>query len=125
VLYVLPLLLVFAALLATLTVVIMRITGRALGRTIADRVHAAEYIQRTGKVPPAWISVPASSTRPRDARRIHAEVLKRLDELCRYYERAPVPEDAGAHAVVLLSLRKTRAEWANREIDSLILHNLP
>ena len=119
-LYVLPLLFVFAALLVTLTVAVMRVTGRALGRTIEQRERAAEYIQRTGKVPPAWIGGPSSSAPSRDTRRIHAEVLKRLDELCGYYERVPVPEEAGAHAVLLSSLRKTRAEWANREIDSLV-----
>ena len=116
----LPLLFVFAALLVTFTVVVMRIAGRVQGATIEQRVRAAEYIQRTGKVPPEWIGSRGDTARPRDNRRIHAEVLKHLDELCGYYERAPVPEEAGVHAVLLSSLRRTRAEWENREIDSLL-----
>ena len=116
---VLILLVVFVALMVTLTVVAMRLAGRALGATIARRVEAAEYIQRTGQVPPAWIAATPGSSAA-DTRRIHADVLKRLDDLCSYYERARVPEDAGMHAVLLSRLRGVRAEWENRDIESLL-----
>ncbi len=113
------LLLIFAALVATLTVVVMRLAGRALGGTIARRVEAAEYIQKTGKVPPSWVS-DAPGPPARDFARIHSDVLRRLDDLCQFYERARVPENPGPHAVLLSLLRKTRAEWANRDIESLL-----
>ncbi len=116
---VLPLLLVFAALLVVLTVVVMRIAGRTQGRTFADRERDAEHIMKTGTVPDAWIAAPPSPSAA-DRDRTHADVMKRLDELCRYYERMRVPEDAGSHALLLSTLRRVRAEWANRDIDSLV-----
>ena len=120
----LPLLLVFVGLLVLVAVLVIRFSGRALSRTVEQREEDALYIKKTGGIPARWLQKQAGVSADEagsheKSRKHYGEILVRLDELCQYYERMRSPEDPGEHALMLSTLRRVRAEWANREPPSL------
>ena len=127
----LPLLLAFAAVIALFTLGVrfgVVIIGKVLGRVVHERHHNAEYITSTGQVPDAW-------TRPyferidelqangeldpaaleRRVARLEAQAKRRsikgIDDLLRYFARAPVFADEHSRRVLMEELESAKETW--------------
>ena len=105
----------------------MNLIGAILGRTVSDRHHAAEHILNTGTIPEAWTApfdskmdaLEADHELAADARsqrlaKLEADAkrhsLRRIDDLLRYFARAPVFDDH-SREVLMSGLREARATW--------------
>src|SRR5512145_2028738 len=104
-----------AVMLALLGYVSSRCIGAVVGRVTRERHAAAEEILNTGRVPAAWLrqrtpqapdAAPPAPT-PAEKRRL----LRRLDDLARQFEHAPVFEDDESRTVVLAGFREIRDRW--------------
>lgn len=126
----LPVLLAFVAVIALFTLGVRWgavIIGKVLGRVIDERHHNAEYITTTGQVPEAWtrpyferIDALQASGGPQPARerriaRLEAQArrrsLKGIDDLLRYFARAPVFADEHSRRVLMDQLEAARQAW--------------
>jgi len=127
----LPVLLAFVAVVALFTLGVRWgavIIGKVLGRVIDERHHHAEYITTTGQAPEAWTrpyferidALQASGgTEPaaieRRIARLEAQArrrsLKGIDDLLRYFARAPVFADEHSRRVLLEQLEAARQAW--------------
>ena len=104
------------------------IIGKVLGRVVDERHHNAEYITSTGQVPEAWIEPyfkqidelektpglePAVCERriAREEAKAKRRSLKGIDDLLRYFSRAPVFADDYSRQVLLEQLESTKAAW--------------
>jgi hypothetical protein len=102
--------------------------GKLLGRTVSERHHNAEYIISTGAVPEDWMAPYfqkidaiganhelSAADRERRSAEIEAqgkrESLRRLDDLLKYFRRAPVFEDDTARQLLLGQLRSAKEVW--------------
>lgn len=127
----LPVLLAFVAVVALFTLGVRWgavIIGKVLGRVIDERHHHAEYITTTGQAPEAWtrpyferIDALQASGGPEPAAierriaRLEAQArrrsLKGIDDLLRYFARAPVFADEHSRRVLMEQLEATRQAW--------------
>ncbi len=127
----LPLLLAFAAVIALFTLGVrwgVVIIGKVLGRVVHERHHNAEYITSTGQVPEAWTrpyferidGVQANGeldagVRERRVARLEAQAKRRsikgIDDLLRYFSRAPVFADDHSRRVLMEELESAKETW--------------
>ena len=127
----LPLLLAFAAVIALFTLGVrfgVVIIGKVLGRVVHERHHNAEYITSTGQVPEAWtrpyferideLQADAEldgAVRERRIARLEAQAKRRsikgIDDLLRYFSRAPVFADEHSRRVLLEELESAKETW--------------
>lgn len=127
----LPVLLAFVAVIVLFTLGVRWgavIIGKVLGRVIDERHHNAEYITTTGQVPEAWTrpyfqridALQASggtepAARERRIARLEAQArrrsLKGIDDLLRYFARAPVFADEHSRRVLMEQLEAARQAW--------------
>ena len=127
----LPLLLAFVAIIVLFTLGVrwgVVIIGKVLGRVVHERHQNAEYITSTGQVPDAWtrphfeqIDVLQANgdldpaVRERRVSRLEAKAkrrsLKGIDDLLRYFSRAPVFADDHSRRVLMEQLESTRETW--------------
>lgn len=127
----LPLLLAFAAVIALFTLGVrfgVVIIGKVLGRVVHERHHNAEYITSTGQVPEAWTrpyferidEVQANGeldagVRERRVARLEAQAKRRsikgIDDLLRYFSRAPVFADDHSRRVLMEELESAKETW--------------
>ena len=127
----LPLLLAFAAVIALFTLGVrfgVVIIGKVLGRVVHERHHNAEYITSTGQVPEAWtrpyferideLQADAeldAAVRERRIARLEAQAKRRsiqgIDDLLRYFSRAPVFADEHSRRVLMEELESAKETW--------------
>ena len=127
----LPLLLAFAAVIALFTLGVrfgVVIVGKVLGRVVHERHHNAEYITSTGQVPEAWTrpyferidALQANgeldaAVRERRIARLDAQAKRRsikgIDDLLRYFSRAPVFADEHSRRVLMEELESAKETW--------------
>ena len=127
----LPLLLAFAAVIALFTLGVrfgVVIVGKVLGRVVHERHHNAEYITSTGQVPEAWtrpyferideLQANAeldAAVRERRIARLEAQAKRRsikgIDDLLRYFSRAPVFADEHSRRVLMEELESAKETW--------------
>ena len=127
----LPLLLAFAAVIALFTLGVrfgVVIVGKVLGRVVHERHHNAEYITSTGQVPEAWtrpyferideLQANAeldAAARERRIARLEAQAKRRsikgIDDLLRYFSRAPVFADEHSRRVLMEELESAKETW--------------
>ncbi len=127
----LPLLLAFAAVIALFTLGVrfgVVIIGKVLGRVVHERHHNAEYITSTGQVPEAWTrpyferidELQANGeldagVRERRVARLEAQAKRRsikgIDDLLRYFSRAPVFADDHSRRVLMEELESAKETW--------------
>ena len=127
----LPLLLAFAAVIALFTLGVrfgVVIVGKVLGRVVHERHHNAEYITSTGQVPEAWTrpyferidELQANgeldaAVRERRIARLEAQAKRRsikgIDDLLRYFSRAPVFADEHSRRVLMEELESAKETW--------------
>lgn len=127
----LPLLLAFAAVIALFTLGVrfgVVIVGKVLGRVVHERHHNAEYITSTGQVPEAWtrpyferidaLQADAeldAAVRERRIARLDAQAKRRsikgIDDLLRYFSRAPVFADEHSRRVLMEELESAKETW--------------
>ena len=131
----LPLLLAFVAIIVLFTLGVrwgVVIIGKVLGRVVHERHQNAEYITSTGQVrtPDAWtrphfeqIDVLQANgdldldpaVRERRVSRLEAKAkrrsLKGIDDLLRYFSRAPVFADDHSRRVLMEQLESTKETW--------------
>lgn len=127
----LPLLLAFAAVIALFTLGVrfgVVIVGKVLGRVVHERHHNAEYITSTGQVPEAWTrpyferidALQANAeldavVRERRIARLEAQAKRRsikgIDDLLRYFSRAPVFADEHSRRVLMEELESAKETW--------------
>ena len=127
----LPLLLAFAAVIALFTLGVrfgVVIIGKVLGRVVHERHHNAEYITSTGQVPEAWTrpyferidELQANgeldaAVRERRIARLEAQAKRRsikgIDDLLRYFSRAPVFADEHSRRVLMEELESAKETW--------------
>ena len=136
----LPLLLAFVAIIVLFTLGVrwgVVIIGKVLGRVVHERhqnhqhrhqAQAFEYITSTGQVPEAWtrphfeqIDVLQANgdldpaVRERRVSRLEAKAkrrsLKGIDDLLRYFSRAPVFADDHSRRVLMEQLESTKETW--------------
>lgn len=127
----LPLLLAFAAVIALFTLGVrfgVVIIGKVLGRVVHERHHNAEYITSTGQVPEAWtrpyferideLQANAeldAAVRERRIARLEAQAKRRsikgIDDLLRYFSRAPVFADEHSRRVLMEELESAKETW--------------
>ena len=127
----LPLLLAFAAVIALFTLGVrfgVVIIGKVLGRVVHERHHNAEYITSTGQVPEAWTrpyferidELQANGeldagVRDRRVARLEAQAKRRsikgIDDLLRYFSRAPVFADDHSRRVLMEELESAKETW--------------
>ena len=103
------------------------IIGKVLGRVVYDRHRNAEYIINTGQVPEQWIGPyfkKMDEARTKDGvdetererriasldRKAKRNSIKRIDDLCADFSRAPVFADALA-PVLMEQLESAKAQW--------------
>lgn len=128
---VLPFILAFGAVIALFTLGVRWgavVIGKVLGRVIDERHHHAEYITTTGQVPEAWTgpyfkriaTLQASgelqpAARERRIARLEWQAkrrsLKGIDDLLRYFARAPVFADDHSRRVLMEQLQAARETW--------------
>ena len=89
--------------------------GKLVGKVTYERHSAAEEILATGGVPASWRR---SAGGPPFVPELERKLLRRLDELVKYFERAPVFEDEESRAFLLDELRAARARWGKGEWTS-------
>ena len=92
------------------------IIGKVLGRVVYDRHRNAEYIINTGQVPEQWTE--PYFKKIDEERRIAAlerkakrNSIKRIDDLLRYFSRAPVFADDHSRRVLMEQLEAAKAQW--------------
>lgn len=127
----LPLLLAFVAVIALFTLGVrfgVVIVGKVLGRVVHERHHNAEYITSTGQVPEAWtrpyferideLQANAeldAAVRERRIARLEAQAKRRsikgIDDLLRYFARAPVFADEHSRRVLMEELESAKETW--------------
>ena len=127
----LPLLLAFVAVIALFTLGVrwgVVIIGKVLGRVVHERHQNAEYITSTGQVPEAWTrpyfqqidALQANGdldpvVRERRIARLEAQAKRRsikgIDDLLRYFSRAPVFADDYSRRVLMEDLESARETW--------------
>ena len=127
----LPLLLAFAAVIALFTLGVrfgVVIIGKVLGRVVHERHHNAEYITSTGQVPEAWTrpyferidrlqadGELDAAVRERRIARLEAQAKRRsikgIDDLLRYFSRAPVFADEHSRRVLMEELESAKETW--------------
>lgn len=127
----LPLLLAFAAVIALFTLGVrfgVVIIGKVLGRVVHERHHNAEYITSTGQVPEAWtrayferideLQANAeldAAVRERRIARLEMQAKRRsikgIDDLLRYFSRAPVFADEHSRRVLMEELESAKETW--------------
>ena len=104
------------------------IIGKVLGRVVYDRHRNAEYIINTGQVPEQWIGPyfkKMDEARTKDGvdeterdrriasldRKAKRNSIKRIDDLLRYFSRAPVFADDHSRRVLMEQLESAKAQW--------------
>lgn len=104
------------------------VIGKVLGRVVYDRHRNAEYIINTGQVPDQWTApyfkkidavrkleqVDESERGRRISileRRAKRNSIKRIDDLLRYFSRAPVFADDHSRRVLMEQLEAAKAQW--------------
>ena len=104
------------------------IIGKVLGRVVYDRHRNAEYIINTGQVPDQWTEpyfkkidearkkegVDETERERRIAsldRKAKRNSIKRIDDLLRYFSRAPVFADDHSRRVLMEQLESAKAQW--------------
>ena len=104
------------------------IIGKVLGRVVYDRHRNAEYIINTGQVPDQWTEpffkkidemrkleqVDETERERRISildRRAKRNSIKRIDDLLRYFSRAPVFADDHSRRVLTEQLEAAKAQW--------------
>ena len=104
------------------------VIGKVLGRVVYDRHRNAEYIINTGQVPQEWTDpyfkkidvvrakeqVDEGERERRIAmleRRAKRNSIKRIDDLLRYFSRAPVFADDHSRRVLMEQLKSAKAQW--------------
>jgi len=127
----LPLLLAFVAVIALFTLGVrwgVVIIGKVLGRVVHERHQNAEYITSTGQVPEAWTrpyfqqidALQANgdldpAVRERRIARLEAQAKRRsikgIDDLLRYFSRAPVFADDYSRRVLMEDLESAKETW--------------
>lgn len=127
----LPIMLAFVAVIVLFTLGVRWgavIIGKVLGRVIDERHHHAEYITTTGQAPEAWTrpyferiaALQAAgglepAARERRIARLDAQAkrrsLKGIDDLLRYFARAPVFADEHSRRVLIEQLEAARETW--------------
>ncbi len=121
---ILVLFIVFVVLVSLLAVASARLMGRVMGRTVHDRLRAAEHIVRTHQAPPEWMGArrgadPAALA-GRAADRARGALVRRLEQLISYLKTAPVFEDDNARAILLGELGRAREMWLSQPLQSII-----
>lgn len=94
--------------------------GRVVGRATYELHTAAEEIVSSGRVPLSWRGSHDQPPYPPDAGR---GFVRRLDDLIRHFERAPVFDSEQTRALLLEDLRAARARWQKGEWDFLMSEN--
>jgi hypothetical protein len=89
--------------------------GKLVGKVTYERHSAAEEILATGGVPASWRR---STEGPPFAPDLERKLFRRLDELVKYFERAPVFEEEESRAFLLEELRAARVRWGKGEWTS-------
>ena len=104
------------------------IIGKVLGRVVYDRHRNAEHIINTGQVPEQWIGPyfkKMDEARTKDGvdeterdrriasldRKAKRNSIKRIDDLLRYFSRAPVFADDHSRRVLMEQLESAKAQW--------------
>lgn len=133
----LPVILAFVAVIALFTLGVRWgavIIGKVLGRVIDARHHHAEYITTTGQAPEAWTGpyfkriaaleagreLPPAARERRIARlewQAKRRSLKGIDDLLRYFARAPVFADEHSRRVLIEQLEAARDAWRQHARD--------
>jgi hypothetical protein len=85
--------------------------GGVLGKATYERHSAAEEIVGSGRVPASW----RGREEPPYSQEAAGSFLRRLDQLIRSFERAPVFDSEETRKMLLEDLRAARARWARGE----------
>ena len=118
---ILVLFIVFIVLVSLLGVASARLMGRVMGRTVHDRLKAAEHIVRTHQAPSEWAAVfPPDLGGGRSADRARGALVRRLDKLVTYLKSAPVFEDDNARRLLLGELGRARQMWLTESMRSIL-----
>lgn len=86
--------------------------GQVVGKSTYERHTAAEEILSSGGVPGSWRGGHLRPPYPPEAGR---GFVRRLDELIRHFERAPVFDSEPTRQLLLEDLRAARARWEKGE----------
>lgn len=89
------------------------VLGSVLGKTVHQRHKAAEHIIETGRLPASWQSECAKKS---DAK---ACALGRIDDLVKYFERAPVFDTEETRRELLSDLEHARETWESLSWEEL------
>lgn len=98
--------------------------GSVLGKTVFARHKAAEYVMDNHKVPPQWLeewqkrkrgSLLRTNVQLSDEELIRKFALKKLGDLIKYFQRAPVFENDHVRRTLLDDLYNVRGEWLNSQ----------
>jgi hypothetical protein len=92
-------------------------TARQFGKVVGERHMSAEYVMETGRAPPPWVR-PALVAVGDDVQ-VRRRLLHNLDELVRYFARAPVFENEPARVLFLERLETVRAAWDKAELGEI------
>jgi hypothetical protein len=115
-------LVVGAALLMRFTAIIM---GRAVGGVANERHREAEHIVENGSPPPAWLKAISKGKGATVGENGRQRLLKKVDDLARYFSASPAFEDDEARRMLLTELRKARDAWSVAGLDDLMRGGTP
>ena len=119
----------FSALFALAVKHGISIVGRQLGARVSQRHKWAEEVLQSGKVPQSWyldFAAGKGKRFPRGAEdrefRIRARryFLRRLDELVKYFNSAPVFDNDETRRMLIQELQEARRHWANDSWTDII-----
>jgi hypothetical protein len=86
--------------------------GQVVGKATYQRHTSAEEIVSSGRVPASWRGARPGPPYADDARRVY---LRRLDDLIRYFGKAPVFDTEETRQLLLGQLRAARERWERGE----------
>ena len=91
-----------------------RVIGYFVGRMITDKHRTAEEIITTEKVPRAWISHSSSEKRNK------VKILKRLEDLIKYFNNTPCFDSNDAKEMLLSDMKKIYSLWEESELKDIV-----
>lgn len=98
----------------SVALVIVWTTQRAAASAITRYFQASEIILATGNPPPDWLKPRRRWLRIGKASPSQSELLKRLDELTRFFEQCRFYEDDFSRDEMLAQLAAIRQAWQER-----------
>ena len=81
--------------------------GKVVGHSVFRRHRDAEYILKTGRIPPAWQKEEAL-----DGTDIQqTQAVRQLDQLVRYFQTSPCVADEDTRQILIERLDTVRRSW--------------